>query len=82
MAKKGYSKIDASLEEEDDAFRAQAYESDSDEEGVGKSGKSASAPECKVPIFKRGNRDLTIETWFYQMRAYLYYQMATTVQYM
>ena len=31
---------------------------------------SANVPECKVPIFKRGNRDLTIESWFYQMRAF------------
>ena len=25
-------------------------------------------PECKVPLFKRGNRDMSIESWFFQMR--------------
>ena len=56
------SKADASLEEEDNVFRMDSVDRTA--------GSSAPAPECKVPIFKRGNRDLTIETWFYQMRAY------------
>ena len=62
VSNKTESKADVSLEEEDNAFRMENVERTV--------GSSASAPECKVPIFKRGNRDLTIETWFYQMRAY------------
>ena len=27
--------------------------------------KNGEAPECKVPIFKRGNRDMTIENCFF-----------------
>ena len=56
VSSKTESKADVSLEEEDNAFRI-----DSVDPTVG---SSAPAPECKAPIFKRGNRDLTIETWF------------------
>ena len=50
-------KADASLAEEDRMFLI---------DGVRETVAAVTnVPDCKVPIFKRGNRDLTIDSWFY-----------------
>ena len=53
-------KVDTSISDEDKAFV--------DSFAIAGAVKSGTVPECKVPIFKRGNRDMTIENWFFQMR--------------
>ena len=55
-------KPDASLLQEDSAFGTDT--------GVAGALRNSVAPECKVPIFKRGNRDMSIDNWFFQMRNY------------
>ena len=55
-------KTDSSILQEDSAFVSDT--------GIVGALRNSVAPECKVPIFKRGNRDMTIENWFFQMRNY------------
>ena len=55
-------KSETSILQEDSAFVSDT--------GTAGALRNSVAPDCKVPIFKRGNRDMSIENWFFQMRNY------------
>ena len=66
-------KITAALASKEQKQSTAFFQEDSafgTDSGTAVAPKNGVAPECKVPIFKRGNRDMTIENWFFQMRNY------------
>ena len=66
-------KISAALASKEQKQSTAFFQEDSafgTDSGTAVAPKNGVAPECKVPIFKRGNRDMTIENWFFQMRNY------------
>ena len=55
-------KQETSTLQEDNAFGS--------DPGIAGALRNGVASDCKVPLFKRGNRDMSIENWFFQMRNY------------